>query len=70
MFDNRRVVKALGARAMPFSDYAHPLLRFATEGKFTYPYRPYPDDAEARASPRPRRGPQAGGASGAAVEQS
>ncbi|MFO0636630.1 MAG: SDR family oxidoreductase [Nannocystaceae bacterium] len=48
VFANRRVVEALGHEPAPFSDYAYPLLRFATEGKFTYPYRPWPADAEAR----------------------
>jgi hypothetical protein len=31
-----------------FSEYAYPLLRFAVDGKFTYPYQPWPADAEAR----------------------
>lgn len=69
VFDNRRVAKALGHEPAPFSDYAYPLLRFATEGKFTYPYRPYPDDAEARIARAAPKG-AAGWGKGAAVEQS
>lgn len=59
VFSNRRVVEALGRDPAPFSDYALPLLRFATEGKFTYPYRPWPTDAEAKlaaAAAAPARG--------------
>lgn len=49
VFDNSRVVEALGGeRPRPFTEYAHPLLRFAVDGKFSYPYRPWPADAEAR----------------------
>jgi thioester reductase-like protein len=48
VFDNRRVVEALGHEPATFDTYAYALLRFATEGKFTYPYLPWPDDAEAR----------------------
>jgi thioester reductase-like protein len=47
VFSNRRVIEALGHEPVPFSEYALPLLRFATEGKFTYPYRPWPNDAAA-----------------------
>jgi thioester reductase-like protein len=48
VFDNRRIVAELGEKPAPFSDYAHGLLRFAVDGKFTYPYAPWPDDAEQR----------------------
>lgn len=49
VFDNSRIVEALGGeRPRPFTEYAHPLLRFAVDGKFSYPYRPWPEDAEAR----------------------
>jgi long-chain acyl-CoA synthetase len=50
VFSNRRVIEALGHEPVPFSEYALPLLRFATGSKFTYPYRPWPADAEARLS--------------------
>ena len=43
-----RVIEALGHEPVPFTDYALPLLRFATEGKFTYPYKPWPEDAGPR----------------------
>src|SRR5690606_18996732 len=49
VFDNSRIVEALGGeRPRPFTEYAHPLLRFAVGGRFTYPYRPWPDDAGTR----------------------
>jgi nucleoside-diphosphate-sugar epimerase len=49
VFDNSRIAEALGGeRPRPFPEYAHPLLRFAVDGKFSYPYRPWPEDAEAR----------------------
>jgi thioester reductase-like protein len=48
VFDNRRIVEQLGRKPRPFSEYAYPLLRFATDGKFTYPYRDWPADADAR----------------------
>ncbi|MCA9704459.1 MAG: SDR family oxidoreductase [Myxococcales bacterium] len=49
VFDNSRIVEALGGeRPRPFPEYAHSLLRFAVRERFTYPYRRWPDDAEAR----------------------
>jgi len=48
VFDNRRIVAALGHAPATFDTYAYPLLRFAVDGKFTYPYLPWPDDADAR----------------------
>ncbi|MBK6920329.1 MAG: SDR family oxidoreductase [Deltaproteobacteria bacterium] len=48
VFDNRRVIEALGHVPAPFTDYAYPLLRFAVDGKYRYPYREWPADAEAR----------------------
>ncbi len=57
VFDNRRIVDALGHAPAPFTEYAHGLLRFAVDGKFTYPYRPWPHDAETRlAAARPAGG--------------
>jgi hypothetical protein len=50
VFDNARIVEELGRKPAVFSDYAYPLLRFAVDGGFSYPYKPWPDDAEARLS--------------------
>ncbi|MEX1363004.1 MAG: SDR family oxidoreductase [Nannocystaceae bacterium] len=47
VFDNSRIVEQLGGeRPRPFTEYAYPLLRFAVGGKFTYPYRPWPQGKE------------------------
>jgi thioester reductase-like protein len=43
VFDNRRVAAELGRAPAPFSSYSFPLLRFARENRFRYPYRPWPD---------------------------
>jgi thioester reductase-like protein len=49
VFDNTHIVDALGGeRPRPFTEYALPLLRFAVDNRFSYPYRPWPDDGEAR----------------------
>jgi thioester reductase-like protein len=48
VFDNSHIVEALGHKPVRFSEYAYPLLRFAVDGKYTYPYQPWPADAEAR----------------------
>ncbi len=51
VFDNSRIVEELdGERPRPFPEYAYPLLRFAVGEGFTYPYRPWPQDGEARLS--------------------
>lgn len=42
VFDNSRVVEALGRKPTPFTDYCFPLLRWSLENKFRYPYREYP----------------------------
>jgi nucleoside-diphosphate-sugar epimerase len=42
VFDNRRVVEALGREPPPFTDYCHPLLTWSLEHEFRYPYREYP----------------------------
>lgn len=62
VFANHRVVEALGHEPVPFSEYALPLLRFATGNKFKYPYKPWPEDAPARLS----RGAAATGGAGPA----
>jgi thioester reductase-like protein len=48
VFDNRRVVSALGEVPAPFSSYASRLLDFAVDHDFQYPYQPWPA-AEVRA---------------------
>ena len=42
VFDNRRVMKELGKKPVPFSEYCYPLLKFSNENDFTYHYRPWP----------------------------
>lgn len=42
VFDNTRVTKELGKRPAPFSEYCYPLLKFSSENKFEYKYRPWP----------------------------
>lgn len=49
VFDNTRVVSELGVAPAPFSEYSYPLLRFATQSRFTFPYRDWPAEAEATA---------------------
>ena len=49
VFDNSRIVEELGGeRPRPFPEYAYPLLQFAVGSGFQYPYRPWPQDGEAR----------------------
>jgi thioester reductase-like protein len=45
VFDNTRVVDELGCAPAPFSTYAFPLLRFARENRFRYPYRDWPEES-------------------------
>jgi thioester reductase-like protein len=45
VFDNARVVGETGLVPAPFSGYCYPLLRFASAGRFTYPYREWPAQA-------------------------
>lgn len=42
IFDNRRIIDELGEAPRPFTEYAYPLFRFASDGGFTYPYKPWP----------------------------
>ncbi len=46
VFDNTRVVQETGLVPAAFSDYCYPLLRFASAGRFTYPYREWPAASE------------------------
>jgi nucleoside-diphosphate-sugar epimerase len=43
VFDNTRVSGEMGRAPAPFSSYCFPLLRFARENRFRYPYRPWPE---------------------------
>ncbi len=45
VFDNARVTSELGRRPVPFSQYSFPLLKFSSEGKFTYRYQDWPTRA-------------------------
>jgi nucleoside-diphosphate-sugar epimerase len=57
VFDNTRIAQELGGeRPRPFPEYAYPLLRFAVGERFTYPYRPWPADGEARLEPTAQEG--------------
>jgi thioester reductase-like protein len=42
VFDNQRVVEELGQKPVPFSEYAGPVLDFAIEHAFAYPYEAWP----------------------------
>src|SRR6202167_4681736 len=42
VFDNTRVMKELGKKPVPFSDYCYPLLKFSSANNFAYRYRPWP----------------------------
>lgn len=43
-YDNGHVLEELGRAPTPFTEYAYPFLRFAKDGGFKYPYRPWPGD--------------------------
>jgi thioester reductase-like protein len=46
VFDNRRVADETGQAPVPFSNYAKGLFEFASNGRFQYPYKPWPVDAK------------------------
>lgn len=48
VFDNARVVQALGEPPRPFDEYAYGLYRFAVDTNFQYPYKPWPGGAQVR----------------------
>jgi thioester reductase-like protein len=50
VFDNARVVKEMGRKPEPFSSYCFPLLKFSRENKFSYPYKPWPREADSRSA--------------------
>lgn len=43
VFDNSRVVAEMGRAPASFSSYCYPLLQFARENRFRYPYRDWPE---------------------------
>ena len=45
VFDNTRVVAEMGRAPAAFSSYCFPLLRFAREAGFRYPYRNWPEES-------------------------
>jgi hypothetical protein len=57
VFDNSRVVEAMGRAPAPFSQYCLPLLRFSREHHFLYPYLPWASPA----APAPVAGASSGG---------
>ncbi|MFZ0921656.1 MAG: hypothetical protein WA020_01220, partial [Candidatus Acidiferrales bacterium] len=62
VFDNARVVKEMGKKPAPFSQYCFPLLKFSRENNFSYPYKEWPHEADAQiaqpAAPGASRGIQ------------
>lgn len=48
VFDNSHIVEALGEAPTPFTEYALPLLRWAVDNKFKYPYVDWPADGDER----------------------
>ncbi len=42
VFDNTRVIRELGKKPVPFSEYCYPLLKFSSENEFAYRYQPWP----------------------------
>ncbi len=57
VFDNRRVVEALGKKPRPFVEYCTPLLRFAVSSGFSYPHRPLPGGLAVARPARPLGAP-------------
>jgi len=43
VYDNSRVIEELGKVPRPFTEYAYEFLRYAKDGNFRYPYRPWPE---------------------------
>jgi thioester reductase-like protein len=48
VFDNTRVVSEMGRAPASFSEYCYPLLVFAKQNRFAYPYRQWPSEDELR----------------------
>jgi hypothetical protein len=57
VFDNARAVGAVGHAPAPFPQWAVPLLEWARNHGFEYPYLPWPGEAPPAAAPpsRPER---------------
>lgn len=55
VFDNSRVVKEMGKKPAPFSQYCFPLLKFSRENHFSYPYKEWPRE-EGPVTPAAARG--------------
>lgn len=49
VFDNQRVVEALGRAPVPFTEYCGELYRWSRDVDFRYPYRPLPTNLRAAA---------------------
>jgi thioester reductase-like protein len=47
VFDNTRVIEELGEAPVRFGDYAQPVLDFAVEHDFTFPYQAWPEGQRA-----------------------
>jgi thioester reductase-like protein len=60
VFDNARVVKEMGKKPAPFSQYCFPLLKFSRENHFSYPYQEWPREADARNAQRAAQGASRG----------
>jgi long-chain acyl-CoA synthetase len=50
VFDNTRIIREIGRKPVPFSQYSFPLLRFSREHNFEYPYQPWPESTRAGGS--------------------
>ena len=59
VFDNTLVASELGRAPAPFSSYCYPLLRFARENRFRYPYRDWPERQTEADTPEPNPDPAA-----------
>lgn len=60
VFDNARVVEELGTKPEPFSCYCFPLLKFSRQNNFSYPYQPWPREADSPTAPPATKGASTG----------
>ncbi len=63
VFDNTRATAEMGRAPAPFSSYCFPLLQFARENRFRYPYRDWPEPpaaADAAVAEAPQHIPAGG----------
>jgi thioester reductase-like protein len=56
VFDNTRIAKVLGGAPTPFTEYCFDLFKFATDGGFKYPYKPWPEELAQSLKVRAREG--------------